>query len=320
MNDRQSSKLTMYLSVQEFLNENKAAWEKIPAYAGGKTAFDNAITEIQKTITVQTDNTKGITQDKAAKREMLIQIALAVSSAIQSYATVAKNKTLYQSMKFTKSMLDEMKDAELPVKTALIEETGKKYLSSLADFNVTPEVLVALKKAIDDFVEYNSLPKIAKGNKGVYTQNLKKQFLEADDILHNVLAKLTVQFKITNPAFYYEFLNAMEIYDSGKGSKTITVTLKPEEHKTIYRVINGSKFVNTGKTTLIYCGDHLPPCDMGDENTVTVKPGEAVKIEFKSNSKEVKKEKIHFITITNLDKTKNGSCTAKVTSEFPVKE
>jgi hypothetical protein len=310
----------MYLSVQEFLNENKTVWWKIPAYAGGKVAFDNAITEIQKTITVQTDNTKGITQDKAAKREMLIQIALAVSSAIQSYATVAKNKTLYQAMKFTKSMLDEMKDAELPVKTKLIEETGIKYLSSLADYNVTPEVLEALKKAIDDFVEYNSLPKIAKGNKGVYTQNLKKQFLEADDILHNVLEKLTVQFKITNPVFYYEFLNAMEIYDAGKGSKTIPVELKPEESKTIYRVINGSKFVNTGKTTLIYCGDHLPPCDMGDENTVIVKPGETVYINFKTSDQTIKNPKIHFISITNTDKIQNGRCTVKVTSKIPVKE
>jgi hypothetical protein len=320
MNDYQNNKLTMYLGVQEFLNENVNVWNSIPAYVKNKEAFDTKILELQKTIAAQTNTITGVASSKKEKRTILVQIALAISSALQSYADDTNNIILFKEMAFTESQLNKMQSAKLPVKTQAIHDTAKKHITKLADYNVTDKTLEKLQELTSDFLAVVSAPKVAIGNRGVYTQNLKLLFKEADDVLHNKLAKLTVQFKITNPTFYYEFLNAMEIYDSGKGSKTITVTLKPEEHKTIYRVINGSKFVNTGKTTLIYCGDHLPPCDMGDENTVTVKPGETVKVEFKSNNQKVKKEKIHFITVTNLDKTQNGSCTIKVTSEFPLKE
>ncbi|MBL7883424.1 MAG: hypothetical protein JNL69_05110, partial [Bacteroidia bacterium] len=53
---------------------------------------------------------------------------------------------------------------------------------------------------------------------------------------------------------------------------------------------------------------------MGDENTVTVKAGETAQVNFKP-----KKDAIHFISITNIDKTMEGSCTVKVNSEDPVK-
>jgi hypothetical protein len=320
MDSKNSNRVNMIRTTLQFCEENTKETEHIKAFAPALQIAKNKLVLIDQLDQIAGSTSKGVTLDTIALRNTMTEIAFKCANAIVAYAISIKNNTLKAQVNYTMSAFNKMKKDEIDDVCTTIKEVAEKYLKTLEDWGIVPQDITDLTRSVELYRVSTQNPRQAIIKRSEAIEHISQLVREIIDTVFQVMDKLVNTLKATNESFYVTYYKAREIIDSGKGSKTITVTLKPEEHKTIYRVINGSKFVNTGKTTLIYCGDHLPPCDMGDENTVTVKPGETVKVEFKSNNQEVKKEKIHFITITNLDKTQNGSCTVKVTSEFPVKE
>lgn len=150
-------------------------------------------------------------------------------------------------------------------------------------------------------------PRLAISTGKASTTQISQLFKDADLILKRKIDKLMIQFKTTNATFYNTFINARQIIDSGKGSKTLEVKLKPEEMITVQRVINGSTLTNTGTSVLRYCADRLPPCDAGDDE-VLLQAGESIEVNIKHP----------FVTLTNIDGEKKGSFKVKVTSTVKV--
>ncbi len=239
MTDSQENRLSMYLTLQEFLGNNTAVWNGIPAYVTGKTAFNTKIIAIQSIIAPQTQNITGVAQDKAAKKSTLITLALGVSSAVQSYATAAvpKNNTLFQSMKFSKSGMEGLKDTELTAKAQFIYDTANGLPATISDYGITAAVLTALQTAINNYSGAVSTPTVAKAAKGVLTKNLKTLFTETNNIFQNVLKKLTVQFETINPDFFSGFQIASRIIDLGSTTTKIRGTVSDEEKNKLAGVL-----------------------------------------------------------------------------------
>src|SRR3990172_10620292 len=226
MTDEQENRLSMYLTLQKFFNDNASVWYTIVAYVTGKNSFDTKILSIQSIIAPQSQNNTGVAQDKAAKKAILIPLALNVSSALQSYAALNSNNTLFQQMKFTKSSLESLKDTELTAKTQFIHSTASGLPANISDVGVTPAVLLTLQGAINDYSGTVPTPTSAKNAKAVLTKNLKKLFTEAEVIRKKVLNKLTVQFQTSNPDFFSGYNEASKIIDLGKTTTKLRGTVK----------------------------------------------------------------------------------------------
>lgn len=309
MKKTQENKLSMYLAVQKVCADNSSVWNGIVACTNAVTELQNKINEITAKRQIQEDNTKGITEDKTELRNKMVEKAMFVKGAIQAYATNTNNHALYESVNYSASEIKRIADTIARDRALLIYNKGNSNLTSLSDYGVNAGVLSGLQSSINDFAGIMASPRTAKSISKAATLEISELINEADVIVKKKLDKLMLQFKESNEAFYNTYLNAREIIDLGKGSKTIEVILNANEVKTINRVINGSKLKNTGKTTLVYCGDHLPPCDAGDDNAIKLQPEEEIEVKIKEP----------FVTVRNLDATQKGSFKVKVTSEAPVK-
>lgn len=302
------NKLSMYLAVQKVCDENSGIWSSITACATAVAELQSKVSEIVTVRQVQESSPTGITLDKAAKREAMVNAALFVKGAVQAYATDTNNNELYESVQYNFTELSKKADTLCRDRALLIYNKANGVIASLATYGVSPAMLTNLQTAITDFASIMATPRTARSSIKAATTALTALFAEADLIVKRKIDKLMVQFKATNESFYNTYLNARQIIDLGKGSKTIEVVLNALEVKTVQRVIDGSVLTNTGTTKLRYCGDHLPPCDAGDESAVIILPGDSIKVDIKET----------FITITNLGETLKGSFKVKVTSEVPV--
>lgn len=310
MKKTQENKLSMYLAVQKVCADNSSVWNGVVACVDAVTALQNKISEIVTIRQVQESDTTGIAQDKFSKRELMITNAMFVKGAIQAYATDTNNNELYKNVDYSVTEIKKAADTIARDRALLIYNKGNAIVSSLSGYGVNASVLSSLQSSINDFTGIMVSPRTAKTISKAATLEINELFGETDIILKKRLDKLMIQFKETNETFYNTYVNAREIIDLGKGSKTIEVILNAKEVKTINRVIDGSKLKNTGRTTLLYCGDHLPPCDIGDENAIKIEPEKEIEVKIKAN----------FITVSNLDATEKGSFKVKVTSEAPVRE
>ena len=258
---------------------------------------------------IQENDTKGISEDKINRREKMITKSMFVKGAVQAFATDTSNNELYKSVDYSVTELKQIADTIARDRALLIYNKANTIAASLSGYGITAAILTGLQNSINDFTGIIPSPRNAKSTSKAATLEIRELINEADVIVKKKLDKLMLQFKESNEAFYNTYLNAREIIDLGKGSKTIEVILNANEVKTINRVINGSKLKNTGKTTLVYCGDHLPPCDAGDDNAIKLQPEEELEVKIKEP----------FVTVRNLDATQKGSFKVKVTSEAPVK-
>jgi len=314
MDSKNSNRVNMIRTTIQYCEENAKQTDHIKAFASELQIAKNKLVLIDQLDQIASSTSKGVTLDTRLLRLTMTNIAFKCANSVIAYAVSINNNTLKAKVNYTMSALDKLKKDEIDDICSTIKDVSMEHLKSIEDFGITVQDVSDLAKLIDLYrISINNTRQvIIKRSEAI--EAIAQLIREIIDIVFQVMDKLVNTLKITNESFYAKYYKAREIIDAGKGSKTVNVLLKPEESKTIYRVINGSKFSNTGKTTLIYCADHLPPCDMGDENTITVKAGETVQVNFKP-----KKDAIHFISITNIDKTMEGSCTVKVTSEAPVK-
>jgi hypothetical protein len=270
--------------------------------------LNSKVAEIAAARQIQESSPSGITLDKAAKRDAMTDAAMFVKGAVQAFATDNANNELFGSVNYSLSEIKRAADTIARDRALLIYNKAFPLLAKLADYGITAAVLTDFKTAIANFTAIIPKPRTAINSIKAATTSIEELFIEADIILKRKVDKFMVQFKASNVSFYNTYLNARQIIDLGKGSKTIEVILNPLQTKTVQRVINGSVLTNTGTTILIYCGDHLPPCDAGDESAVQILPGDSIKIDIKE----------HFVTLTNKDAVKQGTFTVKVTSEIPV--
>ena len=308
MNQTLENKLSMYLAVQKVCADNNSIWSGIVACATAITDLQNKVNEIVTVRQVQESNPTGITQDKQVKREVMIEQAMFVKGAVQAYATNTTNNELFESVNYSVSEMKRPADTICRDRALLIYNKANDIVASLSTYGVDAAVLTSLQTAINDYAAIIARPRNAKNSIKAATTALNQLFSATDLIIKRKIDLLMLQFKATNSSFYNTYLNARIIIDLGKGSKTLEVILNPLEIKTVQRVIHDTVLLNTGTTKLRYCGDHLPPCDAGDESTVIILPGDSIKIDIKES----------FITITNIDETLKGSFKVKVTSEVPV--
>jgi hypothetical protein len=309
MKQNQENKLSMYLVVQKVCADNNSVWNGVAACVTAMAELETKINAIVAARQVQENDTKGIAEDKSNRREKMIAKAMFVKGAVQAYATDTSNNELYKSVDYTVTEIRKVPDTIARDRALLIYNKANAIATNLTSYGISAAILTELQNSINDFAGIMASPRTAKSLTKAATLEISELFDEADLIVKRKLDKLMVQFKESNEAFYNTYLNAREIIDLGKGSKTIEVVLNASEVKTINRVINGSILKNTGRTTLIYCGDHLPPCDIGDENARKIEPEEEIEVKIKES----------FVTLRNYSTSEKGSFKVKVTSEVPVK-
>ncbi len=308
MNQTLENKLSMYLAVQKVCDDNSIVWSGIVACATAITDLQNKVNEIVTVRQVQESNPTGITQDKAVKKDVMVNQAMFVKGAVQAYATNTGNNELFESVNYSISEMKRPADTICRDRALLIYNKANEVVASLSTYGVDATVLTSFQTAINEYAAIIARPRTARSSIKAATTALNKLFVDTDLIIKRKIDLLMVQFKATNTSFYNTYLNARQIIDLGKGSTTLEVILNPLQVKTIQRVINDTVLVNTGTTKLRYCGDHLPPCDAGDESAIIILPGDSIKIDIKES----------FITITNIDETLKGIFKVKVTSEVPV--
>ena len=299
----------MYLVVQKVCAENTSVWNGVAACVTAIAELETKVNAIVAARQIQENDTKGIAEDKSKRREKMITKAMFVKGAVQAYATDTGNNELYKSVDYTVTEIRKAPDTIARDRALLIYNKANAIVTNLSSYGITAAILTGLQASINDFTEIIASPRTAKSTSKAATLEISELLKDADVIIKKKLDKLMLQFKESNETFYNTYINAREIIDLGKGSKTIEVILNANEVKTINRVINKSVLKNTGKTTLVYCGDHLPPCDAGDENAIKLQPEEEIELKITE----------HFVTVRNLDATQKGSFKVKVTSEAPVK-
>lgn len=251
MNSRQSSIYAMLRRVYDLLKKKLALLSKLPVFTDLFSSYESKLTQIGVLSEQQEKDISGLKKQKEALKADLITKALDVSRRVVAYAKLTGNDVLAKEAYYTETDLQHYPDETLVTSCSVIYTAAETHAASLIEYDVTPETLAALKKAIDDFKAVMDSPKIGHTEKKQITDQLALLFEEEITLLDKI-DLLVDMMKNTQPEFYAEYFDTRKVvYHSGslaiKGKITDAVTGAPLSGVNVSFVLDGA--VKLEKTT-----------------------------------------------------------------------
>jgi hypothetical protein len=219
MNKRDEAKVSMYKAVEAHCTANQTFIATSVAFLASFNIFIAKLASLFTTESSAQKQTKGVALDKESLKAILIQAAYDLASVVFAYANKAKNETLKQTVNFSITDLDRLKDEFIVPVCANIKTAATANLAALADYGVTAANLTALQTSMDNYAGATPKPRLAKTQKTTDNINVKAVMKEIDDILKNEMDKTVVVFRAANPNFVTKYTEVRKIVDPGTISK-----------------------------------------------------------------------------------------------------
>ena len=222
MTGLQEDFLNMIYSVKTVVDKFVSTWTTNTVFAASYTLFTSKITPIEQNRDAQLANSKGVTTDKNVKRDALAEKALFIVNRIRSYANVAANNELLESVHFTQSGFDKSRDTDIVAIADMIIAKANANVTALATYGVTAVLITDLQTALTAYSSYIAKPRNVTTQTKNATENLTVLFKEANDILSKRLDLDIEVFKTTKPDFYSQYHTARVTIDTS-GSPTSVI-------------------------------------------------------------------------------------------------
>jgi hypothetical protein len=226
MTAKQEAKLNMYHAVITHCDNNAAIVATVPAFDATMTTFKAKVSSLDATIQLEAQVITGVATDKQSMRDALCQQAADIAAVVFAYATNTANNELAESVDFSKSDLERLRDDQLPGVCNNIHAAANGNLVALGPYGITALMLGSFNTLITNYTSKVPAPRNAVALRKTYAANIKTFFKDADLLLKKILDKLAVQFKAANLEFYNTYLNNRIILDAAtsktKAAGTIT--------------------------------------------------------------------------------------------------
>lgn len=210
MTDRQRDKLNMYVLVQDFLLASAPITNRWTVFAPLFTGFTDIVKQVFTISGQQNDDYTGITKLKRQLQEKLAGKIEDISVKCTAYATVAEDVAFLSLVKFTKTRVMRMADADL-VKTAeTFYANVLPKLPLVADYDLVQADMDELLALKNEFLAIYTQPRGKIKESKMLTSSLGSLFAKADKILLKVDA-LVQSAQKKEPVFADEYFKKRAI-------------------------------------------------------------------------------------------------------------
>jgi len=220
MRDPLENRLTMFRAVETLLDNNTAKTAGITVFATRLAEFKDLITQIVDKEENRTNATKGMTADKQAKRDDMVEDAAVLAAKLKALGSDTNDDRLKQIGDIKRTDLAKMRDTQLLATIQGLVNTADSAAAGLAGYGVTAAMIAGLSTKM---TTYNTALGSKEGSfsvKGAALTALNNLFDSANDILVNKLDNLMEGFKKDDNEFYNQYKAAREIRDLGVRHET----------------------------------------------------------------------------------------------------
>lgn len=236
MNSRQEDRLSMYIVVDNYLqNADSATLALMPNFSSLFNRFRNNVDLIRSKSFEQGLNRKGNRMTKEEYRNLLIERALNVSNRVKAYASEENNLVLKQEVTFNYTSLNRLRDAYLPDVCQGIHTIAVANLANLATYGVTEPLLNALRETILGYNSYLPLPRTGIVTRKLLTEQIAELFKENTTLIDR-LDELVEMIKTDNPEFVKNYFFSRKIVDTGHVKLALRGTIVDQDGMPINKV------------------------------------------------------------------------------------
>ncbi|TAJ15221.1 hypothetical protein DMA11_02110 [Marinilabiliaceae bacterium JC017] len=213
MNQTQRNHVAMFTATQTTFNTHQAAIQAIPALAATTNQFSLLFGELTQVQMIQAGQTTGTSALKIKEEAEMIQDTVQMAAAIYVYAIDNNLPDLQARVSISPSELRQMNDEGRKTTCLNIHAEAAKLDGSLTEYGTTPEMIVKLKKEIDDFAALIASPRSAIVTRSQATARLAEIIDQMNHLLRDKADKLMLLLKQNNPEAYNAYKASRIIVD-----------------------------------------------------------------------------------------------------------
>jgi len=238
------------------MNRHNTIWTENAVITATMGKIDKIIVDIGKASARQNRKTTGLTKQKREYRKKLNTQSDVILGIIRSYAVTINDKNLYDNSNLSLSEIRKIRDSEILIKVDTITKFVNNNMAELVPYGMSDKVMLEYSEAADGYKEFLSKPQIIIAERKTATGNLVKLFAALEIEFNDYLDNHMMQYKLTEPQFYSDYINARTIFEDSTISKSLMGTVtdqatgKPLQYvKVIVKFKAGSELADKVKST-----------------------------------------------------------------------
>ena len=206
MKQSYQSRYNAYSRALEYLSQNESITSAVPAFATVYGKIKTLLDAVAELDNVRKQNRQAVAAGKYQYQADLGQQALTISGAIVTYAVSINDEELKRSMKFTRSQLFYSTDPDLGSRVSNILQKAKELGDKLKDYGITAEMIAGFEKLTAQYLPEANSTSTHLAKRVNATQLINDKLNEARELMDNQLDMLMIQFEISHPAFYNQYI------------------------------------------------------------------------------------------------------------------
>ncbi len=218
MNDREEDKLDMYYAVITACDAHHSAWSDLSAFASAYSDFQALVKSISQAARDQLTGPSGAARQKSRKRNEMAERAVAISGALQAWASVNGAAQIADRAGFSLTDLLQCRDTDAEKRARIVEKDATAIHDTdpaeAEKYGINQARLDELTSAIADYHQVLVAPRSAIIDRKAATSRLKAGIREADKILKERMDNLIPILTPANPRFAIDYDNSRKIVGS----------------------------------------------------------------------------------------------------------
>lgn len=226
MDRSQINRVTMFKTVDGYLEQRNGVWSPMAPFAAAMLQFRDKLAAIDAAAQKQESPLAGATGDKEAARDALEDVLFLTCEALGVLANTTSDHELGALVALSPSAIVNLSNEELSNRATNVLAKTNARKAELAAFQVTQENIDELSEALEAFQAAKEKPRTAVVERTVQTGSLSSLIREAGNILRDRVDKMVNLFRRTDPEFVAGYRSARVIVDR-RGSRPAPVEANP---------------------------------------------------------------------------------------------
>ena len=235
MTKDQESFLAMLLKTSNFGLKNVTALAAIPVVTGFYDVLDTQITALIAADAGSRTDLKGVTIDKALKRQAVETLALKLSNALGTYSVVSEDVVLGKKVDLATSKWYSFSEEELVTQATIVHNLATPLSAAIAPYGATATDVTDMGAAIKTFTINISNPSLAIDQRKEDNVTVVEVINKTRTFLIDKLDIVMRSFEVNNPSLYSMYLSARAIDVNGAiQAPTVVKTILPNTAATVH--------------------------------------------------------------------------------------
>jgi len=205
----------MYGTVLTFLTTHIPLISTKPTLLKAFNKFRGIVTEIDCKATLLKEDWTAKTETRNTAIKELIDLLMPISTALLNLGTNTNDNDLISKNDYTRSKFENLSDTSMMDVAALIISSANINLTTLTKYNITQDTVTEANNRWLTFRTSIGLATFNVDQKKTINDDLKKLFMQADNILKVECDKHIELIQKDNRTVYDEYFSAREIRDTG---------------------------------------------------------------------------------------------------------